>query len=151
MGDPKVNWLPGRTDFIDDSKLLPRGRLPDGAKGADHVRSVLMWMGFNDQEIVALSRAHNLARCYTDRSGFERKWVHSPTRFSNQYFRLLTRLEWKPKKLDNSVLQFVHVDEDLGEGLMMLLTDMALLTDPSFKEWVVRKSFTQNLRRRLRN
>ena len=77
--------------------------------------------------------------------------MHNPTRFSNQYFRLLTRLEWKPKRLDNSVLQFVHVDEDLGEGLMMLLTDMALLTDPSFKEWVVRKSFTQNLRRCLRN
>jgi len=64
--------------------------------------------------------------------------VHSPTRFGNQYFRLLTWLEWKPKKLDNGVLQFVHVDEDLGEELMMLPTDMALLTDPSFKEWVVR-------------
>ena len=36
------------------------------------------------------------------------------------------------------MLQFVHVDEDLGEELTMLLTDMALLTDPSLKEWVVR-------------
>lgn len=69
------------------------GGLPDGAKGADHVRSVFMRMGFNDQEIVALSGAHNLGRCHTKRSGFEGKWVHSPTRFSNQYFRLLTRLE----------------------------------------------------------
>lgn len=137
MGGPKINWLPGRTDFVDDSKLPPRGRLPDGAKGVDHVRNVFTRMGFNDQEIVALSGAHNLGRCHTDRSGFEGKWVHSPTRFSNQYFRLLTRLEWKPKKLNNGVLQFVHVDEDLDEGLMMLPTDMALLSDPGFKEWVL--------------
>jgi len=69
MGGPKVNWLPGRTNFVDNSKLPPRGRLPDGAKGADHVRSMFTRMGFNDMEIVALSGAHNLGRCYTDRSG----------------------------------------------------------------------------------
>ena len=97
-----------------------------------------MRMGFNDQDIVELSGAHNIGRCHTNRSGFEGRWVHSPTRFSNQYFRLLMRLEWKLKKLDNGVLQFVHIDEDLGEELMMLPTDMALQTDPSFKEWVVR-------------
>ena len=28
------------------------------------------WQGFNDQEIVALSGAHALGRCHTDRSGY---------------------------------------------------------------------------------
>jgi cytochrome c peroxidase len=28
-------------------------------------------MGFNDQEIVALSGAHALGRCHSDRSGFK--------------------------------------------------------------------------------
>lgn len=46
-------------------------------------------MGFNDQEIVALSGAHALGRCHTDRSGFEGPWQFSPTTFSNEYFRLL--------------------------------------------------------------
>jgi peroxiredoxin len=36
------------------------------------------------------------------------------------------------------VRQFVHVDKDLGEELMMLPSYMALLADASFKEWVVR-------------
>lgn len=90
-------------------------------------------MGFNDREIVALSGAHSLGRCHTDRSGFESKWVHSPTRFSNQYFRLLMRLDWRPTALENGVLRFSHVNEDLGEELMMLPTDMALLNDSSSK------------------
>ncbi len=32
MGGPDIPWKGGRTDFVDDSKLPPRGRLPDGAK-----------------------------------------------------------------------------------------------------------------------
>ncbi|OCK80372.1 cytochrome c peroxidase [Lepidopterella palustris CBS 459.81] len=119
MDGLKIQWLPGRTDLVDFSKLPPRGRLPDAAQGADH--------------IVALSGAHSLGRCHTDRSGFESKWVHSPTRFSNQYFRLLMRLDWRPTALENGVLRFSHVNEDLGEELMMLPTDMALLNDSSSK------------------
>jgi peroxiredoxin len=63
------------------------------AQGAYHVRHIFYRMGFNDQEIVALCDAHNLGRCHTDRSGFEGKWVNNPTRFSNQYFRLLAQLD----------------------------------------------------------
>ena len=136
MGGPEIEWKGGRTDYVDDSKLPPRGRLPDGAKGADHIRHIFYRMGFNDQEIVALSGAHNLGRCHSDRSGFEGAWVNNPTRFSNQYFRLMKSLEWKEKTLPNGIQQFVYVDEDLGEELMMLPTDLALLSDPSFSKWV---------------
>ena len=138
MGGPEITWNGGRTDFVDDSKLPPRGRLPDGAKGADHIRFIFNRMGFNDQEIVALSGAHNLGRCHSDRSGFDGKWVNSPTRFSNMYFRLLRMHDWKRKTLENGVEQYVYVDEDLDEELMMLPTDMALLEDPKFKVWVER-------------
>ena len=68
MGGPTINFLGGRTDFVDDSKLPPRGRLPDGAQGSEHLRHVFGRMGFSDQEIVALSGAHNLGRCHSDRS-----------------------------------------------------------------------------------
>lgn len=142
MGGPIVEWLPGRTDYVDDSKLPPRGRLPDGAQGSDHIRFVFYRMGFTDQEIVALSGAHNLGRCHSDRSGFEGAWVNNPTRFSNQYFKLMTSLDWKKKKLENGIEQFVHVDEDMGTELMMLPTDLALTQDPDFAPWV--KKYAEN-------
>lgn len=109
MGGPDVRWLPGRTDYVDDSKLPPRGRLPDAAQGADHLRHIFYRMGFNDQEIVALAGAHNLGRAHTDRSGFEGPWVNNPTRFSK---------------------------DEQEESLMMLPTDMALISDTGFLPWV---------------
>ncbi|KAE8151775.1 heme peroxidase [Aspergillus avenaceus] len=139
MGGPKVQWKPGRTDLVDDSKVPPRGRLPDGAQGADHLRFIFYRMGFNDQEIVALAGGHNLGRCHIDRSGFQGPWVNNPTRFSNQFFKLLLRLEWSPKTLPSGIKQFVYVDPDAEEGdeqLMMLPTDIALVTDPKFRVWV---------------
>lgn len=136
MGGPQITFKPGRTDYVDDSKLPPRGRLPDGAQGAEHIRFIFGRMGFSDQEIVALSGAHNLGRCHTDRSGFEGAWVQNPTRFSNTYYKLLLSLDWKKKTLANGVEQFVHVDEDLGEELMMLPTDYSLREDPHFKPYV---------------
>ena len=136
MGGPEIPWQAGRTDFVDDSKLPPRGRLPDGAQGADHLRWIFNRMGFNDQEIVALSGAHNLGRCHADRSGFDGAWVNAPTRFSNTYYRLMISRSWKEKTLENGVRQFVHYDEDAEEELMMLPTDLALMADPTFKHWV---------------
>ena len=129
-------WRGGRTDYVDDSKLPPHGRLPDGAQGSDHLRHVFGRMGFSDQEIVALSGAHNLGRCHSDRSGFDGAWVHNPTRFSNQYFKLLSSLTWKKKTNPNGVEQFMHYDEDLDAELMMLPTDMALMSDSRFSPWV---------------
>lgn len=136
MGGPDIPWLPGRTDYVDDSKLPPQGRLPDAAQGADHVRSIFYRMGFHDREIVALSGAHNLGRCHTANSGFEGKWVNNPTRFSNQYFRLLVSEEWKEKKLPSGILQFAAVDPITEDELMMLPTDMALVRDPEFAKFV---------------
>jgi cytochrome c peroxidase len=136
MGGPDVPWHGGRTDFVDDSKLPPRGRLPDATQGADHLRHIFYRMGFNDQEIVALSGAHNLGRCHTDRSGFEGAWVNNPTRFSNQYFRLLLSENWRKKKLANRLEQFVSVDEVTETELMMLPTDMVLIKDKSFRQYV---------------
>ncbi|WKT52092.1 hypothetical protein QSH57_002606 [Fusarium oxysporum f. sp. vasinfectum] len=137
MGGPEIDWLPGRTDFVDDSKLPPRGRLPDAAQGADHIRDIFYRMGFNDREIVALSGAHSLGRCHTENSGFEGKWVNNPTRFSNQYFRLLLSEKWTEKTVPESgVTQFSSVDPDTEEELMMLPTDMALTTDPEFSKFV---------------
>ncbi|KFY03613.1 hypothetical protein O988_01365 [Pseudogymnoascus sp. VKM F-3808] len=136
-GGPEIAWQGGRTDYVDDSKIQEiRGRLPDAAQGSDHLRNIFYRMGFNDQEIVALSGAHTLGRCHGDRSGFEGKWVNNPTRFSNQYFKLLSTLEWEPRTLASGVKQFGYTDEDTETELMMLPSDMALLADKGFAPWV---------------
>lgn len=51
---PVVPWRAGRKDG-DASACTPDGRLPDASKASDHLREVFYRMGFNDQEIVALS------------------------------------------------------------------------------------------------
>ncbi|GAA5969740.1 hypothetical protein JCM8115_001831 [Rhodotorula mucilaginosa] len=132
MGGPDCKWKPGRTDFADESKCPPRGRLPDGALAADHLRHVFYRMGFNDQEIVALAGAHSLGRCHSDRSGFEGPWSVTPTKFSTQYFKL-TKFKWEKKTWDGPVQ---YKNTDLGEELMMLPTDMALIEDEKFLPYV---------------
>ena len=87
MGGPEIKWRSGRKDG-DVKGCSPDGRLPDGDKGSDHLRKIFGRMGFDDQEIVALSGAHALGRCHTDRSGFEGPWTFSPTTLTNDYYRL---------------------------------------------------------------
>ncbi|GAA5913898.1 hypothetical protein JCM6882_004390 [Rhodosporidiobolus microsporus] len=134
MGGPEVPWKPGRTDFADESKCPPRGRLPDGAQAADHVRHVFYRMGFTDQEIVALIGAHSLGRCHSTRSGFEGAWTVTPTRFTNQFYKMLVKFKFE-KKVWEGPVQFKK-NEDLGEELMMLSSDLCLIEDPEFKKWV---------------
>jgi cytochrome c peroxidase len=55
MGGPTIPWKPGRSDAVSAESCTPDGRLPDAAQGNDHLRAIFYRMGFNDQEIVALS------------------------------------------------------------------------------------------------
>lgn len=138
MGGPDIPWKSGRTDFADAKFVSPRGRLPDAAQAEDHIRHIFYRMGFNDQEIVALSGAHSLGRCHSDRSGYDGPWVVNPTRFSNQYYKLLLQLKWEPRKWDGPFQYAARapgMDED-DEPLMMLPTDYALIQDPKFRAWV---------------
>lgn len=133
MGGPDIKWRPGRSDR-DVSYCTPDGRLPDGAKGQDHLRAIFNRMGFNDKEIVALSGAHALGRCHTDRSGFEGPWTFSPTVVTNDYYKLLLEEKWSYRKWDGPK-QFQDVST---KSLMMLPTDMALIKDKSFRSHVER-------------
>lgn len=132
MGGPEIKWKPGRSDHVEGKYVaLEDGRLPDASKDQRHVRDVFYRMGFNDQEIVALSGAHALGRCHTDRSGYVNPWTNAPTTFSNLYFTELLDKKWRKKKWDGP-LQY----EDPTGELMMLPTDMALIWDKGFKKYV---------------
>lgn len=133
LGGPKVPWRPGRSDR-EAAHCTPDGRLPDGDKEQDHLRFIFYRMGFNDQEIAALSGAHALGRCHPDRSGFSGPWQHSPTSFNNEYYNLLLNDKWQFKKW-NGPKQYEDVNT---KSLMMLTTDMALVKDKSFRKHVER-------------
>lgn len=101
MQGPVVPWRPGRSDR-DATWCTPDGRLPDGSKGPKHLRGIFGRMGFNDQEIVALSGAHALGRCHTERSGFEGPWTFSPTVVTNDFYTLLLDEKWHIRKWDGN-------------------------------------------------
>jgi catalase (peroxidase I) len=142
IGGPHIPFRFGRTDYRTEAEIVAakegvaNGRLPDAAQGSDHLRSVFYRMGINEQEIVALSGAHTLGRCHTDRSGFEGPWTFAPTTMSNQYFTLLNEEIKKPgywtvRKWDGPK----QYADPTGE-LMMLPTDMALVSDDVFRPLV---------------
>lgn len=150
MGGPNIGFRWGRSDAQkeaspqEDPRFSPDGRLPDGdkptrAETIQHLRDIFYRMGFDDQAIVALSGAHAVGRCHTDRSGYWGPWNYAETTLSNAYFKLLLdpTMGWKPKtqhfgKPWTGPPQFVSGNDEL----MMLHTDMALTWDPSFKKWV---------------
>ncbi|KAJ1673348.1 heme peroxidase [Spiromyces aspiralis] len=132
LGGPTIPWRPGRLESHSPKDCTPDGRLPDGSKGADHVREVFYRMGFDDQEITALIGAHALGRCHPDRSGFDGPWNASPTVFTNFFFTELINNEWVPKKWNGP---FQYVDKATGQ-FMMLPADMAFLTDPKFRVYI---------------
>ncbi|KAK3942742.1 heme peroxidase [Diplogelasinospora grovesii] len=131
MQGPNMPYRPGRTDK-DVSGCTPDGRLPDGAKTQDHLRNIFYRMGFNDQEIVALSGGHALGRCHADRSGFDGPWTFSPTVMTNDYFKLLLSEKWQWKKWDGPK----QYEDKSTKSLMMLPADLALVQDKKFRPWV---------------
>jgi len=145
MGGPTVNFRWGRTDAPeprepkDDKRFSPDGRLPDASQHAAHLRDIFYRMGFDDRGIVALSGAHAVGRCHTDRSGFWGPWTHAESTMSNEYYRLIFEEEWHEKKTHHhpeqcewkGPKQFTNKNGDL----MMLPTDLALKEDPDFKVW----------------
>ncbi|KAK5006524.1 heme peroxidase, partial [Elasticomyces elasticus] len=133
MQGPVIPWRPGRNDR-DVAFCTPDGRLPDGSKDQSHLRAIFNRMGFNDQEIVALSGAHALGRCHTDRSGFDGPWTFSPTLLTNDYYKLLLEEKWANRKWDGP-RQFEDVKT---KSLMMLPTDMTLVKDKGFRPYVER-------------
>eukprot|EP00494_Astrolonche_serrata_P033877 UN34146 len=124
MGCSKIPFKSGRTDAADKTSCPPDGRLPDGDKGAQHIRDIFGRQGFNDQEMVALiGGGHAVGRCHTDRSGFDGPWTRAPTTFSNEYFREILDNTWTYRKW-NGPKQMTDPTGDL----MMLETEMALRT-----------------------
>jgi cytochrome c peroxidase len=137
MEGPVIPWSSGRVDAMDPSAVPPEGRLPKADSGkpgsdpsdADHLRQIFGRMGFNDQDIVALSGAHALGRCNIPNSGYDGKWTPTPTTFSNIYYLVLNGAVWKPRDWTG---KFQYADQT--GRLMMLPSDIVLIEDENFKK-----------------
>lgn len=128
-----INWMPGRTDCIDNSKVPPNGRLPFAYKDANHVRSTFHRMGFDVPQTVALCGAHCIGRCHKRFSGWEGKWTHNPVLFTNEFFRALINEEWISGIVPETGRQQYYNSDKL---LMMLNTDIELTMDSELRFWV---------------
>lgn len=133
-GGPTIPYNFGRIDARDGSGCPAHGNLPDAAKGAQHLRDVFYRQGFNDRQIVALSGGHTLGRCNISRSGFDGPWTSNPHTFDNSYFTALLDNKWVKKIVPESG-NLQYVDAATGK-LMMLPSDLALLSDPIFRKVV---------------
>jgi peroxiredoxin len=69
-------------------------------------------------------------------------FVGNPTRFSNLFFKQLLKFKWDKKSWDGPMQ---YSNTSLGEELMLLPTDMALLEDPIFRSWVVKYAEDKDL------
>ncbi|EER09197.1 conserved hypothetical protein, partial [Perkinsus marinus ATCC 50983] len=141
----------GRKDISGPEECPPAGRLPM-PEGADHLRKIFYRMGFNDQEIVALSGGHTIGRAFKDRSGTVEEAAGRGTQYTNG--SEVARLDgkegigmkggrsWCRKwlKFDNEY--FINIMEDakskskVDNGLLVLKSDNCLVTDPSFRPYV---------------
>lgn len=108
------------------------GRLPDAAKGWQHVKEVFVdRMGLSVREVVALLGAHSLGRAESANSGFEGAWttLKSPQAFTTQYYLALETTQWKKVKNPKSNKTQWNFEGEVPDAFsqMMLTSDMALL------------------------
>eukprot|EP00438_Fugacium_kawagutii_P003597 Skav221605 [mRNA] locus=scaffold1698:831490:832335:+ [translate_table: standard] len=133
MGGPEIITHFGRLDSQDPKQGVQSaaGRLPDGERDANHLREIFCPKGFTDKDIVALSGAHTVGGCHADCSGFEGTWTDDKLKFDNSYFKDLLNKRWTLETVKSGKKQY------RSEGkCCMLTTDMALVEDAKFKEYV---------------
>lgn len=141
-GGPKIPLRFGRKDAENPEGCAPEGNLPAGgapypapAKGpGDHLRNVFYRMGFNDQEIVALSGAHTLGRANPNRSGFGKE----KTKYTENGPGKPGGSSWTPEwlKFDNSY--FAEVKSQHDPELLVLETDNVLFKDDGFRPYAMK-------------
>eukprot|EP00968_Pinguiococcus_pyrenoidosus_P011323 scaffold907_cov247-Pinguiococcus_pyrenoidosus.AAC.14 len=146
-GGPQIPMRYGRLDTTGPDECPAEGNLPgagptygDGAETPQqHLRNIFYRMGFNDQEIVALSGAHTLGRAYKDRSGYGAETSkftdgsHNPRGDGKEATFHTGGSAWTKNWLvfDNSYFATVP-DKDTDPDLLKLDTDKCLFLDEGF-------------------
>jgi len=131
MSGPTITTRFGRPDAKSSAEGVSgqEGRLPDGDKGADHLRSIFHAKGFDDKAIVALSGRRTTGRKDLATSGFDGAWTEQPLKFDNSYYKELLAKTYTPETTSKGCSQNRHG----ASRTIMLASDKALLDDSTFK------------------
>jgi catalase (peroxidase I) len=88
-------------------------------------------------------------------SGFEGPWTSHPTSWDNDYFKYLLKFDWEPVQSPAGHWQWrvrgenspqapsANPESNETQSIMMLTTDVALLTDPEYRGYI--EEFASNL------
>lgn len=136
-GGPKLAMRYGRKDVNDPADCAKEGNLPSAghpfpdksATPGEHLRHVFHRMGFNDQEIVALSGAHTLGRSRPDRSG----WGKAETKYTKDGPGKPGGQSWTVDWLVFNNAYFKDIKAQKDEDLLVLPTDAAVFEDAGFR------------------
>ena len=87
-------------------------------------------------------------------SGLEGAWTPSPTKWDNDYFKMLFKYEWKQTKSPAGATQWIPTDESAAKAVpdahiagkthapVMFTTDLALRMDPAYEK--ISRRFAQD-------
>ena len=88
-------------------------------------------------------------------SGLEGAWTPTPTKWDNDYFKMLFKYEWKQTKSPAGATQWIPTDESAAKAVpdahikgkthapVMFTTDLALRMDPAYEK--ISRRFAQDL------
>lgn len=143
MGGPDISTRFGRADAKSSGEAVESqaGRLPEGDKGAAHLREIFNAKHIEDKGIVALSGAHTVGRCHLDRTGFDGAWTENPLKFDNSYFQELLTKKYKAETTAKGSPQH----RNAATNTIMLTSDLALMEDPAFVKHVEKYAADQDL------
>lgn len=129
---------------------------PDPAASALEIRDAFSRMGMDDTETVALiggghafGKTHGACPkgkglCGTGKgndtytSGFEGPWTTTPTKWGNEFFRVLRDCEWEKHVGPGGHWQWrATICDSKYAGLMRLTSDIALMQDDRFRRIVL--------------
>lgn len=163
-GGAKIDMKYGRVSTATKNECPAEGNLPDanglgGSVGAaQHLRNVFHRMGFNDQEIVALSGAHTIGRAFNDRSGVcPEKSGREGTQFTSggcvcrfdghPGVGMTGGRSWTPDWLsfNNSYFKRGERDNEDNDSLLWAETDQSLMDDDEFATWYKKYAEDQDL------
>eukprot|EP00755_Sulcionema_specki_P002111 Sspe_Gene.118074::Locus_110671_Transcript_1_1_Confidence_1.000_Length_1099::g.118074::m.118074 len=136
MGGPRVSFRYGRKDVAWEGNPQDLvARCPSHQKGLNHVKAIFHRMGLTRTDTVVLMGAHTVGRMHKLFTGFDGQWTEKPCFFDNSYYLELMDIAWKLTS-DKGPAHYIPEEDGKQSNLAMLSTDLALLSDPSYKTLV---------------
>ncbi|KAG2424571.1 hypothetical protein HXX76_014451 [Chlamydomonas incerta] len=122
----RLHFCGGRVDAVEGEHAAHAQPPRVLANKILQVRDNAAVMGLSPREAVALA-ARPRSPSQQQRLGYSGSWTHTPSRVSNQYFKVLLGETWLRTNSSEGLEEFAAAG---GKGLFMTPTDLAIKWDP---------------------